>query len=163
LLLRNLDADTRFHPATINRITHSGEAAARSVILIRCGCGQERQLRVENFAAPQTFKLVQAGKVFATSQPEAWRATLKPNPLEIKATHVRTYNEEGFFAALRECDVIPRNANFVAQLDSLQYRFSRKIKKVTAAQNDGGSNNKEKADPSSLRVPPSVARFAHSE
>jgi hypothetical protein len=46
-------------------------------------------------------------------------------------------HEERFFAALRECDVIPRSANFVAQLDSFQYRFSRKIKKVTASQNDG--------------------------
>jgi hypothetical protein len=47
------------------------------------------------------------------------------------------WTEEGFFAVLRECDVIPRNAILIAQLDSFQRRFSGKIEKVTASQNDG--------------------------
>jgi hypothetical protein len=55
--------------------------------------------------------------------------------VERRSRHTKR-DSSGRTAALRACDVIPRNANFVAQLDSFQYRFSREIKKVTASQND---------------------------
>jgi hypothetical protein len=50
--------------------------------------------------------------------------------------------------SLGECEVISRNANFVAQLDSFQYRFSRHIKKVTASRDD---NVKTKPKASGLK------------